>query len=110
MRPLKDAFDEMCKGDTDVPECVESWWHLLTTHLSPTHGETIVFVSIQDLLGQTLLFYDEFHAFRQQLLLMVSGKLEQLATGNQVTREQIEDMVCMLLNQMLTQLDGASGR
>ena len=30
-QPLKDAFDELCKGDTDVPDCVESWWQLMIT-------------------------------------------------------------------------------
>ena len=41
LQPLKDAFDEQCKGDTEVPECVETWWHLIITHFSPAMGRTL---------------------------------------------------------------------
>ena len=56
LQSLNDAFDELCKGDTDVPECVETWWHLIITHLSPPMGENFILVCIQDLLGMALLF------------------------------------------------------
>ena len=34
IQPLKDAYGEFMKGDSDVPECVEGWWALISIHFS----------------------------------------------------------------------------
>ena len=77
-------------GDTDVPECVDIWWHFIITHLSPAVGKNLTLVSIQDLLGLSLLFDAECQSFRQQLLLRLRSRLEVMISGTPQSMEQIE--------------------